>query len=68
MTSDIGCKPIKSGLSKYGVSVDVSVGILSEVANFPEIDVNKIVTELWENRIDTLGLKNPRKEEFRDLY
>ncbi len=68
VTTEIGCRVLRSGLSKYGVSVDVSIGLLDEVTADNELAVMKQVSKLWDNRIDCIGLSSEQNLEFYNQY
>jgi len=68
VTSEIGCRVIRSGLDKYGVSVDVSIGLLDEVTADNDTLVMDKVAHLWRKRLDCIGLSFAQNSDFYNQY
>lgn len=68
VTTEIGCKVIKANEEKYGVTVDVSVGLLKEVTSYSELNVNRLINNLWDSRIDSIGLTTEDQEQYYSQF
>lgn len=63
-----GCKCIVPNLKKYGVSVDIYIGLAGELTPYDDQDVFKLVDELWEKRLDTIQLTRGSAEDYFCQY